>query len=168
MDIFVINIDCSENIEPDLLKSFQKKAFSSDVKLKEHSLAYLMLDRILREVYAVENREIEYKDKKPYLKNKKKFFSISHSNEYIVLAFSDYECGVDIEEIKERDFQAISKRMKFNSATLEEFYVDWTKYEAEYKLGEKAQGTKCFKLEDYMIFACSNNKKEKFELFIQN
>ena len=39
-------------------------------------------------------------DKKPMLKNKQKYFSISHSEDLIALAFSDSNCGVDIEKIK--------------------------------------------------------------------
>ena len=139
MDIFVVNISDAENIKPELLEAFRHKEFSNLKKKKEHCFSYLMLDRILKEVYKIQNREIEFLNSKPYLKSREKFFSLSHSGEYLVIGFSDNECGVDIEKIKPRDYKAISERMNFGSNTLEDFYKDCTKYEAEYKLGTKAE-----------------------------
>lgn len=78
-----------------------------------------MVDRILRDFYGIEDRDIVFNGKKPFLKNRKKFFSVSHSNDFIALAFSDYDCGVDIEKIKIREFEDISKRMGFKCNTLE-------------------------------------------------
>jgi len=168
MDIFVISTSDSDNIRPELLEEYKHKEFSNKEKQKEHCFSYLMLDRILREVYKIENREIEFVNKKPYLKSREKFFSVSHSKGYIVIAFSDAECGVDIEKIVERDFKAISERMNFVSSNLEEFYQWWTKYEAEYKLGEKAKNFYQALYDGYSLTAVSSNVQEKFELFIQN
>lgn len=61
-----------------------------------------MVDRILRDFYGIEDRNIVFNGKKPFLKNRKKFFSVSHSNDFIALAFSDYDCGVDIEKLNKR------------------------------------------------------------------
>jgi len=168
MDIFIINKSDINNIKPDLLKQFQFKDITNEEKLKEHCLAYLMLDRILKEFYKTDNRAIEFVNKKPYLKNREKFFSISHSEEFLAIGFSDSECGLDIEKIKNRDFLSIAKRLKFECNTLEEFYKEWTKYEAEYKLGEKSKSIKQFILENYVITALSNNIKEDFIIYIQN
>lgn len=168
MDIFVINADSANNVDFELLKEFQKKEISDLNKLKIHCFSYLMLERILTNYYNIKNSIVEFYGKKPFLKNRELFFSISHSGEYIVLAFSKFDCGVDIEKIKLREFEAISKRMRFNCNTLKEFYVEWTKYEAEYKLGKPSQTTKQWHLEDYIITAVSVNVSEIFELFIQN
>ena len=127
-----------------------------------------MVDRILRDFYQIENREIVFNGKKPFLKTREKFFSISHSNDYIALAFSDYDCGIDIEKIKLREFEEISKRMGFKCATLEDFYNEWTKYEAEYKLGKPAQKFKKVHIEDYILTAASVNVQEEFEIYIQS
>ena len=67
------------------------------------------------------------------------FFQISHSEDLIALAFSDTDCGVDIEKIKPRDYKKVSSRMKFECETLEDFYFEWTKFEAKYKLGKDKQ-----------------------------
>ena len=168
MDIFIIKISDAENIKPELLEEFRHKEFADKKKQAEHCLSYLMTDKILKGVYNTENRELEFINGKPYLKTREKFFSISHSGEHIALAFSGCECGVDIEKMKERDFVSISKRMKFNSNTLREFYSEWTKYEAEYKLGEKFKSIKQFVSEDFMITAVSSNPQETFEIYIIN
>lgn len=168
MDIFIIKISDAENIKPELLEEFRHKSFANKKKQTEHCLSYLMTDKILKGVYRIEKRDLEFVNGKPYLKTREKFFSISNSGEYIVLAFSDGECGVDIEEMKERDFVSISKRMKFNSETSEDFYSEWTTYEAEYKLGSKYKSKKQMKTENYMITAVSENIQETFEVYILN
>ena len=168
MDIFVINKSDINNIEPELLEQFRYKTISNKNKLSEHCLSYLMLDRILKEVYKIENRELEFVKGKPYLKNRQKFFSISHSGEYVLIGFSDSECGVDIEKIKNRDIDSISKRMNFRSKTLDDFYKDWTKYEAEYKLGQKCAAFFQNSFHGYMITSVCSNIQEKFNFYIQN
>ena len=168
MEIFVIEIVDADNVHKDLLKEFQKKEISNSQKWNEHCLSYLMVDRILRDFYQIENREVVFNGNKHFLKTREKFFSISHSNDFIALAFSDYDCGIDIEEIKLREFETISKRMGFKCETLEDFYNEWTKYEAEYKLGKPAQKFKKFRLEDYVVTASSVNVKEEFEIYIQS
>ena len=166
MQIHIIPIKNAENIEKIILLSFKKKEISDKKKLLEHCFAYYSLDRILRDIYNIENREIEFVNKKPYLKTREKFFSISHSGKYLVIAFSNSECGVDIEEIKERNFVAISNRMKFSCNNLEDFYKEWTKFEANYKLGQLIQNFYTQKYENYMLTAVSINDKEKFEIII--
>lgn len=168
LDIFVIEIVDADNVHMDMLKEFQKKEISNLEKWNEHCFSYLMVDRILRDFYGIENREVIFNGKKPFLKTRQKFFSISHSNEFVAIAFSDYDCGIDIEKIKIREFSDISKRMGFQANTLEDFYNAWTKYEAEYKLGKPAQMSKKFHFEDYVITACSVNIKEEFEIYIQS
>ncbi len=168
MDIFIIETIDADNVHKELLKEFQKKEISNEKKLNQHCLSYLMVDRILRDFYKMENREIVFNGKKPFLKTREKFFSISHSENFIALAFSDYDCGIDIEKIKLRNFEEISNRMGFKCNTLEEFYNEWTKYEAEYKLGKPAQKFKKLHFEDYIITASSVNIQEEFEIYIQS
>ena len=167
MDIFVIELKTSDNIETSLLEQYKKKEFSDESKYKGHCLCYLMADRILKNFYGLENAEVFLSDKKPYIKNSKKFLSISHSGEYAIIAFSDSKCGVDIEEMKDRDFVSISKRMGFSSATLEEFYFNWTKYEAEYKLAESCKSEYYFRYENYAATCVSENQNEEFQIYFQ-
>lgn len=168
MDIFIIETSDSDNINDELLYKFQKKEISNRNVRKTHSLAYLMLDRILRDFYKIENREIVFENKKPLLKTREKYFSISHSREYIAICFSDNDCGIDIEKIIERDYKSIAERMEFECNSLEEFYYVWTKFESDYKLGIPAQSHKQFKYENYIITASCSNENENFEIYIQS
>jgi len=167
MNIFIINISEIDNIPNALLDSFKHKDFLNTKKQKEHCFTYLMLDRILKEVYKIKNRDIVFINNKPFLKNREMFISLSHSENYIAVGLSDSNCGLDIEKIKNRNFQLIAKRMKFKSKTLKDFYYDWTKYEAEYKLGKKAEAEKRFVLENYILTAVSENPQETFDIYIQ-
>ena len=170
MDIFVINLSDADNIKPELLEEFRHKEFKNKAKQKEHCFSYLMTDRILKEVYGLENRNIEFLNGKPYLLTREKYFSISHSGKYILIGFSDNECGADIEQMKERDYVSIAERMKFSASNLEEFYSEWTKYEAEYKLGGSDKGKSIVQtvFENYMITAVCEKPQEIFEIYIQN
>lgn len=164
MDIFVINTEKADFVSEELLSQFGRKEFRDKTQKKIHQFSYLMLDRILKEFYQIENREI-LNDKKPELKNGEKHFSLSHSGQYIVIAFSDSKCGIDIENIKQRDYKKISKRMKFNSANLKEFYQNWTKYEAKYKLGKTPKSEYEFEIPEYIITAVSGSSDERFDVY---
>ena len=58
--------------------------------------------------------------------------------------------------------------MGFKCNTLEEFYNEWTRFEAEYKLGKPAQKFKKFHFDEYIITAASVNIQEEFEIYIQS
>ena len=167
MDIFVIEIVDADSVHKELLKEFQKKEKKEKKKWNQHCLSYLMVDRILREFYHIEDREIVYDGKKPIMKTGAKHFSISHSGEYIALAFSDYNCGIDIEKIKDRDFENISERMGFQANTLDDFYYEWTGFEAEYKLRDMPKSSKSFNINNYIITAVSTNQYEQYDVYLQ-
>ena len=69
MDIFVIEVIDADNVHKELLKEFQKKEISNPKKWNEHCLSYLMVDRILREFYKIDDREVVFDKKKPLLKS---------------------------------------------------------------------------------------------------
>lgn len=165
MEIFIFNKDIYSNFSDEILENFQHKNFSNPEKKKTHCVAYLMLDSVLKDIYGIENREIEFVCGKPMLKTKEKFFSVSHSDEYVVLAVSNYNCGVDIEKIKPRNYEKISARMKFDSTSLVDFYKNWTDYEACYKLDSLKQSAKNFLFGFYMISAVSENSSEVYNLY---
>ena len=166
MDIFVINVSEIDNFTEDFLLKFQKKEISNKKTLMKHCLTYAMLDSILREKYFIEDRELVFVNKKPFLKNRKKHFSLSHSGDKIAIAISDFNCGLDIERIKNRDFQAIAERMNFECNTLEEFYKQWTEFEAKYKLNDEIIAKNSYIIEDYVLTVVSSNLKEEFELYV--
>ena len=168
MDIFVIEIVDADSVHMELLKEFQKKEISDPKKWNQHCLSYLMVDRILKEFYQIEDREIIFDGKKPVMKSGAKHFSISHSGEYIALAFSDYNCGIDIEKIKDRDFENISERMGFQANTLDDFYYEWTGFEAECKLGDMPKSSKAYNINNHILTAVSINPYEKYEVYLQS
>ena len=171
MDIFIIKTDNSRKISEDILNEFQQKIITNQKQLKIHCFTYYMLDKILKEKYAICSPQIIYKDNKPVLKNGEKHFSISHSGDYIAIAFSNSNCGVDIEKIKNRDFKKIAERMSFVCEDLESFYKEWTLYEAQYKLNKNnsraKQSYKTQKQDDYFITAVSENIEEDFNFMIE-
>ena len=167
MDIYIIKTSVTDKKTEELLKNFQKKEILNEHFQRIHSYAYLMLDRILENVYQIKDREIIYKDKKPYLKSNEKQFSISHSGKYIALAISDYNCGIDVEEIKDRNYEKIARRMNFEVSTKEDFYIKWTEYEAQYKLKNDVKSKKCLKFDNYVLTALST-AEEDFEIYFQN
>lgn len=169
MEIFLIQTDVINKIPDDILYKFKHKKITVEQKLKIHCLAYLMTDKILDAVYNITNRNLVFAGEKPCLKTGEKYFSLSHSGNYIAICFSDSNCGIDIEKTKPRNYQTISDRMGFNSNTLDEFYMNWTKFEAEYKLGKSAtaQMYYTFRFEEYMLTAVSENEKEKIQLYFQ-
>ena len=168
MDIFIIKTTDINELKTNLLLEFQKKDISNEQKLKIHCLSYLMLDRILHEVYKLNNREIIFTNGKPSLKSGLKHFSISHSGDFIALGFSNSNCGVDIEKNTARNLKKIATRMHFNSNKPEDFYPQWTKFEATYKLNETLMSAKTFQINEYTLTAVSNNPQETFELFLQS
>lgn len=169
MDIFIIETTNVEKVKIETLKLFQKKDISDENKWKIHCLSYLLVDKFLEEVYGVESREIVFEDGKPMLIDGGKYFSISHSEDLIAIAFSDTNCGVDIEKVKLREFTKISERMGFEAETLGEFYQEWTKYEALYKLGKNIEygSVANFDLDDYALTAVSEDPCEEYELYFQ-
>lgn len=86
---------------------------------------------------------------KPYIENMEKFlFNISHSGEYIVVAISDSEVGIDIEEIKDIEYIDIARNFFSSEESdyiigsnkkngLERFYDVWTLKEAFIKFKGK-------------------------------
>ena len=170
MDIFIIDIANVEKVSLETLEKYRKKDISDESKRKIHCLSYLLAEKFLQDYYGIESTEIVFEKGKPMLIDGGKHFSISHSGELIAIAFSDSNCGVDIEQVKLREFESISKRMGFEANTLGEFYEEWTRYEAMYKLGKETEygSVATYDLDDYLLTAVSEDPCEEFELFYQS
>ena len=94
-----------------------------------------MLKHILKKYYSIESEVLYTAQGKPYLEKGEKHFSISHSGEMVIMAFSDSPVGIDIELIKNRDYQKISQKYFIEQeqsriSSLESFLVVWTKKES--------------------------------------
>lgn len=66
---------------------------------------------------------------KPYLKDGP-FFNLSHSGDYVCLGISPFDIGVDVEEIKNKDYSFIQKFFNTQVLTETEAYTLWTNSES--------------------------------------
>lgn len=78
---------------------------------KRSILGEILLINLLKELkidYNTLNIHIN-KNGKPYIKNKKIYFNISHSNDYVICAISNNEIGIDIEKIRNVNHNIINQ-----------------------------------------------------------
>lgn len=134
---------------------------------KQHNAGRYIVEYVAKNILNLENSEIIIENKKPKFKHSDVKFSISHSNCWAVVAFSNNEVGVDIEKIKQRDYKELAERMNFElkEDTLSDFYRCWTIYEAEYKLQQKANFVETIDFEnEYKISIASVDEIDKINL----
>ena len=132
-------------------------SFKSQKRIEQFCLGRFLIKYVLKNYYNIKHPEIVIKNKKPCLKNEKIYFSLSHSNDIVLAAFSDKNIGVDIEWMRDRDFQKLFEYYRINSENKdkETFYQLWTVYEAEIKLQQKPSDLLSLKfLKDYMLSVC--------------
>ena len=128
---------------------------------------------------------------KPYFENGP-YFNVSHSGQYIVMAISENEVGVDIEENVEKDMSSLVRIFNETEAKMikehADFYYLWCAKESLIKCfgGSVGQikevpslplnGLKTFKGKDYQsqtflfdkhIISITNESKEPFEVKIE-
>lgn len=132
------------------------KFFKSEKRFLEYTIGRFLVKTVGEKIYNLTDTEICIKDNKPVFKTNLLKFSISHSKNIVMAAFDETDCGLDIEEIKPRSLEALSKRYEKDFKTLEDFYKFWTEYEAEIKLQQKTQGKySCVFQNDYMLTVVS-------------
>ncbi len=122
-----------------------------------------IIEYAAKNFYYIKNAELQIINGKPLFKFSDIKFSISHTNGIAAVCFDNDDTGFDIEEIKERDYIKIAKRMKFklDENSPECFYKHWTKYEAEFKLHKKQKSSYSFIFEKkYMVTIVSSEKKD--------
>ena len=147
----------------DLFYTSCNKFEGDTLQEKQHNAGRYIVQYVAKNVYKIENTELELVNKKPKFKYSNYHFSISHCNEYVIVVFDTNPVGADIEKITQRDFQSIAKRMKFKlkENTLESFYETWTLFEAKYKLQEEVKSILTIDfMEGYKISVASNNTTE--------
>lgn len=139
----------------------------SRLNLQKNSLAgWFGVTTGLKELFGIENPQIlRQKNGKPYLKNNEVFFCISHTDDTVAVAFSEYPVGIDIEYTREYNDKVSRKMFSEN----EQAYVNgddvkftklWTLKEAAVKAtGEGIRAAKkySFNFCDDEIRANSDN-----------
>jgi len=107
---------------------------------KDRADSYYHADDKLRSVIAaflvkkfVKCEELRYNEYgKPYAKNGV-FFNIAHSDTFVAIATSNYEVGLDVEAIKNKDLSFLTNifnESELEGLSLEEKYVLWVNKES--------------------------------------
>ncbi|MEE3349010.1 MAG: lipoyl synthase [Candidatus Gastranaerophilaceae bacterium] len=154
MKIFYIVM---QNDTTDELSRTQKKKFQSE-------LGRYIVDYVGKNIYNIPNRSLTIEKNKPKFTHSDIKFSISHSNNIVAVAFDDYSVGIDIEQMKDRDFSKLGNHYGINTDNKTEFYKKWTQLEAEIKIQAKAEQTYTTEFEnDYMLtIATANPQKTEY------
>ncbi len=161
MEIYYINTDeFLKTRDTDyLLRYAEGREFKSFKRFTQFAMGRFLVKTVAKKLYGLADTEIVIENDKPKFKNGGIFFSISHSGNFVAAAFDTAECGLDIEEMKQRDFEALSARYDREFHTAEDFYKFWTEYEAEIKLQQKAADSySCVFRQNFMLTAVSGNK----------
>ena len=158
-------------IEDSLLKSFLKdRKFSSLEKEKQHCYGRFLVEKVAREIFEIEKTEIEIVNKKPRFKFAEINFSISHSENIILVAFDQNPIGADIEIMKDRNFKELFARYNYKGENIskELFYKFWTEYEAGIKLQGTPKTKINFPLFNNFMVTVAGNFEDKYEIFELN
>src|SRR5574344_1223056 len=144
----------------------EESFYKNEKRNQEYILGRFLAKFGAKILYKAKDLEI-VEDKKPKFKDIDIVFSISHSKDFIAVAFDKKNIGVDIEIMRNRDFKSIAEHLKIPFTIKKSFYQYWTTYEAQYK--SKKQNIKTFIIEDYMLsvsFEDINNKLKMYEVTI--
>lgn len=141
MEIYYINSEeFLKTHDTNFLRKYTDgKEFKSMKRFVQYALGRFLVKSAAKNFYDLTDTDIIIENDKPKFKNSALQFSISHCGNFVAAAFDKTDCGLDIEEMKPRDFEALSKRYEKNFETSEDFYKFWTRYEAEIKLQQKTQ-----------------------------
>lgn len=158
MKIFYIEKDkLLTKIPLEVLESYSDgRIYASKEKYIEHLCGLYLIKNIAKNYYKLENTDIEIINSKPYFKDGKLFFSLSHSKNVIAICFHNENVGLDIEHIQPRNYEKILKHYnkKIENLTDFEFYKFWTLLEAGIKLGDKPVSQFTTKFEDNYVLSC--------------
>lgn len=158
MEIYYLKKDeFLKSINHEELEKFSEgRKYLSEEKYLEHLCGIFLTKYAAKHYYDVKNPEIEYQNGKPFFKSREICFSISHSNNIVLVAFNNRNIGVDVEYMRPRDYQKIMKRYDCmdENITKEGFYRFWTLHEAEIKLGSKVKSSYSAMLEDAYMITC--------------
>lgn len=150
------------------------REFKCEKRRTEFALGRFLLKYVLEHHYNIEKPKIILKNKKPVLENNELFFSLSHTKNIVLAAFDDVPVGIDIEVMKERNFDMIYRFWKKTQESVDKktFYKLWTEYEAQVKLQQESESKYNAEIfENYMLGICSANPEPiagRLELFALN
>lgn len=162
MDIFYIRKnEFLSSVDKAALEKFSDgREYNSQDKKLEHLCGLFLTKFIAKNIYDVNNLGIEICNRKPFFVSREIFFSISHSKDIILVAFNNYDIGVDVEYMRKCNYKAIMSRYNAVDAGEEpaqkDFYKFWTMHEAQIKFGCECRASYSEIIEaDYMLSCTS-------------
>lgn len=157
MKVFYTYIDeFKAKYDKNFLIPYADKEFKNEKRFYEHAIGRYLVKETAKQ-YEIKDTEITTDTNgKPAFKNTDLYFSISHSENIVVACIDKKPCGIDIEYIKQRNLQKLSKYYKKEFNNLDDFYKFWTHYEAHYK--HKSENFITFKFENYYLTITSDNQ----------
>lgn len=167
MRIFYIDTDeFLKNHDYEFLRQYsENREFKSEKRLIQYSVGRYIVKTVAKEIFKIPDTAIIVENEKPKFKSGGIYFSISHCENIVAAAFDTAECGLDIEKIKPRDFNALAERYNKKFTSAEDFYRFWTEYEAEIKLGKSITSKySCIFLETFMLTAVSEKENINAEI----
>ncbi|MDP1800257.1 MAG: 4'-phosphopantetheinyl transferase superfamily protein [Bacteroidota bacterium] len=150
IDLWYLNTkDISEQDVSTLLRLLPVSKVNEIIRFRNHEDRRVKLfGRLMVKIY-YEDSDFAFKwhewqvaaDGKPYYNGGRKKFNISHSRDYVVVAFSDQEVGADVECVSDFDIKSIShyfhpKETEYIIDSLDQkeaFFKLWTRKEAYLK-----------------------------------
>jgi 4'-phosphopantetheinyl transferase len=124
-------VDTDVDASPDSL-SPEERERAARFRFEEHRRRWIAAHVALREILSTYTNDVQFvigENGKPSLANGAVHFNLSHSGDLAVIAVSDHEIGVDVEQIRDDfDYESIAP-----AANRDEFYREWTRKEARLK-----------------------------------
>jgi len=167
MDIFYIDVEeFTKTHDKIFLENFSDgKSFKTEKRFLEYTIGRYLVKKVLKDFFAIDDDIVLDLNKKPILKKSEIYFSISHSNKYVMACFYKKPCGLDLEFIKSRDFSRFAKYYKKTFESAEDFYKFWTQKEASYKLHEPFSSIYSSKFKDnYYLTVVSSDSIDKVSI----
>lgn len=169
MKVYMSNIEQIENItdlENNLSKSefAQYSKFSNKIRRLQYLLAHSMVKNVCGENIIVD------KNGAPTIKSG--FISVAHKDNWVVVAISDCQVGIDIENTNiDRDFAGQSELLGLPETNDKmTFYKNFVKYESMFKYGDNAPNANMYfyEIDDYLIGICSTESASDINFFLPN
>ncbi len=164
MEIFYIDIEEFKKTHPkEFLAQFLDVDFKLEKRFYEYTIGRYLIKNAAKTLYGVKDTEIiKNQNNKPVFKNSSLCFNLSHTKNIVAVGFDHSDIGLDIEYIKERNLEKLSKYFKYKFLNLDDFYKFWTKKEAEYKLGMPYSHIFSLKFKNkYFLSVAVSNKMDK-------
>ncbi len=137
MDIFYSRISKIKKLyDKAFLQKYADIELKNEKRFYEYTIGRFLTKNAAKNYYKAEYTDIIINDNgKPVFKNSDLYFSISHSNDIVIVCFDKFPVGLDLEYIKPRNLVKLSAYFKKQFNSLDDFYKFWTLKEAAYKLG---------------------------------